>query len=424
MMAMIETAFPRWKRNAGYFLGGQTASLLGSSVVQYAIFWHLTLETRSGTVMALATVFAFLPQAIISIFAGVWADRLNRKFLIMASDIGIAIATLALALCLANGLNSLWLIYIALTVRSIGAGIQTPAVAALIPQIVPEEQLLRINGLFGSAQSIMTIGAPIIAAGLYATWGLEATLFLDVVTAIIGVGLLARIPLLKIDRSAEGEPVDYFTDLRAGLAYVWHTPVIRWLIAYMGIVMLLAVPPSILTPLMVARTFGSEVWRLTANELAFGGGMVAAGILVAVFAPRFVNRLKLVALGTLTLGFATIAMGTSTVFWVFLAFMFVCGLAVPFLTTPMFTIFQETIEPAKQGRVFSVMTIVMALSMPVGMGVIGPMADHTSVEVLLIVGGSLTVLAGLWGLRGSKRLADDVGGRSTAGADGPELTPA
>lgn len=280
----------------------------------------------------------------------------------MASDIGIAIATLALALCLANDLNSLWLIYAALTVRSIGAGIQTPAVAALIPQIVPEDQLLRINGLFGSVQSMMTLGAPIIAAGLYATWGLEATLFLDVVTAIIGVGLLAKIPLTKVDRSAEGEPVDYFTDLRAGLAYVWHTPVIRWLITYMGVVMLLAVPPSILTPLMVARTFGPEVWRLTANELAFGVGMVAAGILVAIFASKFINRLKLVALGTLTLGFATIAMGTSTVFWVFLAFMFVCGLAVPFLSTPMFTIFQETIDPAKQGRVFGVMSIVMALS--------------------------------------------------------------
>lgn len=403
----------RWKRDVAFFLGGQTASLLGSSVVQYAIFWHLTLTTKSGSVMALATVFAFVPQAIVSIFGGAWADRLNRKILIMASDAGIALATLALAWFLWNGHTDLWLIYAALTVRSIGAGIQTPAVASMIPQIAPQDQLLRINGLFGTVQSAMTVAAPIVAAGLYASWGLQSTLLLDVVTAVIGIGLLSRIVVRKIERRPDHVDAGYFTDLREGLHYVWHHRVIRWLICYMAVVMFLAVPPSILTPLLIARSYGEEVWRLTANELAFGIGMVIAGALVAIFAPKFTNRLRLVALGTLALGFTTLALGLSSMFWVFIAFMALCGLAIPFLSAPMFTIFQEQVDPDRQGRVFGVMTIVMALAMPIGMLIIGPLADRVSVESLLIVGGFLTILAGLWGLRAAKTMAPHVSAPAT-----------
>src|SRR5688572_16338273 len=126
-------------------------------LVQYAVMWHLTLTTKSGTVMALAALFGFLPQAIISIFGGVWADRLNRKVLIIVADAAIAVSTLALALFMLSGVDSLWLIYATLVVRSMGAGIQTPAVSALIPQIVPAQHLMRVNGILGSIHSGMAL---------------------------------------------------------------------------------------------------------------------------------------------------------------------------------------------------------------------------------------------------------------------------
>src|SRR5690606_27636214 len=177
---------PHWVRNATIFLGGQTASLFGSMLVQYAIMWHLTLETKSGLVMGLAAVFGFLPQALISIFAGVWADRMNRKVLIIAADASIAITTLALALFMLSGVSDLWLIYLTLAIRSVGAGVQMPAVAAIIPQIVPMNQLMRINGINGSIQSAMALLAPAAAMLIYINFSIVAIFFLDVVTALIG----------------------------------------------------------------------------------------------------------------------------------------------------------------------------------------------------------------------------------------------
>src|SRR5690606_7192087 len=136
-------------------------------LVQYAIMWHLTLETKSGLVMGLAAVFGFVPQAIISIFGGVWADRMNRKALIIAADATIALSTLALAILMMSGYQDLWLIYATLAIRSAGAGVQMPAVAAIIPQIVPTSQLMRINGINGSIQSAMALLAPAVAMLLY-----------------------------------------------------------------------------------------------------------------------------------------------------------------------------------------------------------------------------------------------------------------
>src|SRR6188768_3468376 len=109
---------PGWRRNITLFLAGQTVSLFGSSLVQYAVLWYLTLTTKDGSILALSIVFGFLPQAILSIFGGVWADRHNRKFLIMGSDAAIAAATLVLALLMLNGSESLWLIFAVLAVRS------------------------------------------------------------------------------------------------------------------------------------------------------------------------------------------------------------------------------------------------------------------------------------------------------------------
>jgi MFS transporter, DHA3 family, macrolide efflux protein len=114
----------------------------GSMLVQYAILWHLTLTTKSGTILALAAVFGFLPQAIVSIFAGVWADRVNRKIMIIISDSVITLATLALSTVYVFWVfDDLWLVFLVMAVRSAGTGVQMPAISALVPQIVPKDKL-------------------------------------------------------------------------------------------------------------------------------------------------------------------------------------------------------------------------------------------------------------------------------------------
>jgi DHA3 family macrolide efflux protein-like MFS transporter len=384
-------SMPGWKKKVAVFLVGQTITTFGSLLVQYALLWHLTLTTKSGVVLALAAVFGFLPQAVVSIFAGVWADRVNRKVMIILSDSTIALATLVLAFFMLSGVDDLWLIFLVMAVRSVGAGIQMPAISALIPQIVPTDKLMRVNGINSSVQSSLLIIGPVAAAGIYSTLSLAAILFVDVVTAVIGLSLLATIAVPTLSRAASDDKPSYFTDLREGLKYIFSNDLVRWVMAIYSIVFLLVVAPSNLSPLMLVRTFGDDVWLLTILELSFGIGMVAGGALMAIFASKM-DRLGMMVGTSILFGVLAVVMGFTTNLILFYTLFFLIGLAVPAFSTSSMTLLQETVEPERQGRVFGFVGIVMAVAMPIGMAVLGPLADIVSVEILLIATGAITVL--------------------------------
>jgi DHA3 family macrolide efflux protein-like MFS transporter len=426
---------PRWLRKVILFLSGQTVSLLGSMLVQYAVFWYLTIEYRSGVIMMLAALFGFLPQAVISIFGGVWADRHNRKYLIMAADAGIAASTLALALIMLNGYDAVWIIFLTMAVRSAGAGIQMPAVSALIPQITPTRNLMRVNGINGSIQSAMALLAPAAAGAIYA-WasalndGSAASLvpifFIDVVTAVIGIGLLALIPVGAVRRAGDVQS-GYFADLVDGVRYIAHHAFVRWLLVLFAIIFVLIVAPSNLTPLMIVRTFDAgeqqNVINLAVLEISFSVGMVLGGIVVASFFAKR-SRIGMIIVSSLVFGILTIGLGLSPNIWLFFGFMFLVGLGVPFFSTPSMTLLQETVEPERQGRVFGFLGIVMALAMPIGMVIFGPLADVVPIEWLLVGAGVLTfvVVAGaVWLPAGRRavtaaRTASQVGDPARAAA--------
>ena len=389
--AQDEAALPGWKKKVSVFLIGQTVTTFGSFLVQYAIMWHLTLTTKSGLVLALAAIFGFLPQAIVSIFAGVWADRVNRKMMIIVSDSAIALATLGLALLMLSGVDDLWLIFLVMAVRSVGAGVQMPAISALLPQIVPTNQLMRINGINSSVQSSLGLLAPVAAAAVYANMSLVAIFFIDVVTAVIGVALLAFVKVPTLARVDSLEKPSYFADLKDGMKYIFSNDLVRWVMVIFGLVFLLIVAPSNLSPLMLVRTFGSEVWMLTVLEVSFAIGMVVGGALMAVFAAK-VDRLGMIIGSSILFGVLAIGMGFTTNLIVFFALFFVVGIAVPAFSTSAMTLLQETVEPERQGRVFGFVGIVMAVAMPLGMSVLGPLADIVAVELLLIVTGAATVV--------------------------------
>ena len=382
---------PGWQRKAAVFLTGQTISTFGSFLVQYAILWHLTLTTKSGVVLALAAIFGFLPQAIVSIFAGVWADRVNRKVMIIVADSMIALATLVLALLMLSGIDDLWIIFAAMAVRSVGAGFQMPAISALIPQIVPTDKLMRVNGINSSIQSSLSLLAPVAAAGVYANFSLTAIFFVDVVTAVIGVVLLATISVPTLERAQSVEKPSYFADLTEGMKYIFSHELVRWVMVIFALVFLLIVAPSNLSPLMVVRNFGSEVWMLTVLELAFGLGMVLGGALMATLGTK-ADRIKMIIGSSILFGVLAVGLGFTTNLIVFYILFFIVGLAVPAFSTSAMTLLQETVEPERQGRVFGFVGIVMAVAMPLGMAVLGPLADVVSVEILLIVTGAATVL--------------------------------
>lgn len=387
-----------WKRAITLFLSAQTISLFGSSLVQYAIIWHVTLSTSSGKMLTISTLCGFLPQLLISLFAGVWVDRYDRKTLMMLADSAIALATLALALAFLWGWQSFPLLFAVLAIRSAGAGIQTPAVQAVIPQIVPQEHLMRINGIHSTLSSLTMFLSPAISGVILSLAPFETTLLVDVVTAIIGVGITATIPIRPHQRAALAHQ-ERFAALRQGLRYGRQHPLVWRLLVYQLLVLFLISPSAFLTPLLVSRTFGPDVWRLTASEMTYSLGMISGGVLIAAWG-GFRSKLRTTLLAGTVYGLLMIGLGQAPLFLLYLVCNTLIGVTAPCYNTPITVTIQERVEPAMQGRVFSFLQIATSCALPMGMLLFGPLADRVSVQSLLTGAGCAVVALSLlvWGL--------------------------
>ena len=383
-----------WKTKTAWFLISQALSLFGSALVQFAIIWHITLTSMSGAMVTIATLCAFLPQVLISLLAGVWADRYNRKYLILGADSAIALSTLILAVLFLSGYESFWLLFLILGLRSLGAGIQTPAVGALLPQIVPSEQLLRINGLNGTFQSLIMLIAPAASGALYSIWPLGKIFFVDVITAVIAVIIMAMLKVPPHKNAGQIHQAGYLEDLFLGLNYVKNHTLVRHLLVFNALFMFLLVPAAFLTPLFVARVFGEEVWRLTANEIAFSGGAMLGGIIITLWG-NFKNRVHVIAFTSIFFGITMALLGISLNFIMYLSIMFISGIGLPFFNAPFISLIQERVSEEMQGRVFSLVQIISTTTMPIGMIIFGPLSDFVSIRILLLITGILIALLGV-----------------------------
>jgi DHA3 family macrolide efflux protein-like MFS transporter len=388
-------SFDDWKKKTALFLSSQGASLFGSMLVQYAIIWYITLTTQSGLILTIATISGFLPQIVISLFAGVWADRYPRKFLIIFADVLTAASTLVLALFFLLGYRELWLIFLVSGIRSIGAGIQAPAVNAILPQIVPTDRLLRVNGINGTLQPFIMIAAPLVSGALLSFSSLEAIFFVDIVTAAIAVSLLLALRVPAHQKAAATGSTGYLDDLKAGLSYIRHNRTIRTLFIFFAFVFFLVSPVAFLSPLLVARKFGEEVWRLTANEVTFFLGSILGGILMTAWG-GFKNHFRTIGLACIIWGFLFVGLGLSNGFILYLVIMFLSGIPMPMFNVPTTTLLQEMVDADMQGRVFGVMQLITNTVLPLGMLVFGPVADLVSIETLLVLASALMVIPSLW----------------------------
>lgn len=387
-----------WKRNVILFLSSQTISLFGSSLVQYAIMWYITLSTQSGMMMTLYILCGFLPTFILSPIAGVWADRYNRKLLIILSDALIALATLILAILFMMGYNATWLLFVMAAVRAVGAGIQTPAVGAILPQIVPSDKLTKVNGTNGTLQAVIMFVSPMVSAALLTMTSIEVIFFIDVITALIAI--LTLVTLLKIPlhkKAAEKQETSYFDDLKQGLVYIKGNAFLKKLFLFFAFFFVLMAPAAFLTPLQVARSFGDDVWRLTAIEIAFSVGMIVGGGIIASWG-GFKNKIHTMMFASLLMGACTLLLGIIPIFWIYLLAMAIFGLAMPIFNTPTTVLVQEKVDESYMGRIFGVFGMISTSMMPIGMLIFGPISDMIKIEWLLMGTGLLIlVLAVLLG---------------------------
>ena len=355
-----------WKKKAVAFITSQAVSLFGSSIVQMAIVWYVTMQKSSGIWLTILTLSSFLPQMIISPFAGVWADRYNKKKIIILADVLIATSTLILAIFLQiNNLanTSLIAIVVVSIIRSIGTGIQTPTVNSMIPLLVPEDKLMKFNGINSSIQSVIQFASPLVAGGILVLGSISNILFIDVITAVIGVSILSFIKIEQKSVQKIEEKASTINEIKEGIRFSISDKLIGKLLLIYGIFIFLSVPSSFMSSLIITRNFGQDYMYLSICETIGFVGMFLGGLLLGTWG-GFKNRNKTLTLGMILYSIFAIGLGLVTQYWMFVALIFFISFSIPIIQTTTMTMLQEKVQIEMQGRIFSLLNAIFSGLMP------------------------------------------------------------
>ena len=180
-----------WKTTFFTIWSGQALSILGSQLVQFALIWHLTIQTGSATVLVTASLAGMLPNVVLGPFIGTLVDRWDRRRIMLIADSIVALATIVLAVLFALDVVEVWHIYAVIFIRSLASTFHGNAMSASTSLMVPVEQLTRIQGLNQLLNGGLNVVAAPLGALLLGMLPMQGILSIDVITALFAILPLA-----------------------------------------------------------------------------------------------------------------------------------------------------------------------------------------------------------------------------------------
>jgi DHA3 family macrolide efflux protein-like MFS transporter len=380
--------------------GGQSFSLFGSALVQFALVWYLTKQTGSATVLATATLVAMLPQIVLGPFVGALVDRWNRRLIMMIADGGIAVATIVLIYLFASGQVQIWHIYVIMMVRSLGQAFHFPAMQASTSLMVPEKQLTRISGANQTLQGATNIIAPPTGALLLEVLPMQGVLSIDIITALLAILPLIFISIpqpVRTDETGNEQPkTGFMQDVSEGLRYVASWPGLLAILIMATMINFLLTPTGSLMPLLITKHFGLGALEFGLMDSAWGFGVIIGGLILSTWG-GFKRKVATSMMGIIGIGLGITLVGLtpSNMYWLAVAGMAFSGIMNPITNGPLFALVQSTVKPEMQGRVMSLIISAATAMTPLSLMVAGPVSDAIGIRTWFWFGGVLCLLMGI-----------------------------
>ncbi len=386
-----------WERPFFIVWTGQAFSLFGSSLVQFALVWWITRTTGSATLLATATLVAMLPNIIIGPFAGTLVDRWNRRVVMMVADGAIALVSLGLALLFLINREQVWMVFVVMILRSLGGAFHLPAMTASTSLMVPEKHLARVAGLNQLLQGFMSIIAPPVGALALQFLPMGSVLMIDVVTAALAVGALALVAIPQPARSQQStQPASLWQETVLGLRYVAGWPGMIGLMAMAMLVNFLVTPAFSLLPILVTKFFHGTALQLGSMDSAFGAGVITGGLLLSAWG-GFRKKIytTLLGLAGMAVGIMLIGLAPASMIGLAVAGMALAGFMNIITNGPLQALFQASVVPEMQGRVFALIGTLASLISPLSLLVAGPVSDGLGIRTWYWIAGSACLLAAI-----------------------------
>lgn len=382
-------------RNYRLFFSGQVISVSGTWMQNIALAWLVVELTRSPLAVGLLAFCRFIPFTVFGLFAGVVADRIdNRRLVIWTQSVSMLFSA-ALAALVLTGAETLWLVYVLATLSSTATVFDAPGRHALTFQMVGRTELPNAVALNASLFNASRVIGPAIAGVLIAAFGVGVCFAINTITflAVLASLLLMREEeLVPVERAAE--PPTMMRGIGEGFAWVWRQPQMRLVLAIVTVVSTVGFNFHVILPLLAADTLrtGPEVFGIL--SACFGGGALVGALLSAAIGRA---SWRVLVLGTGGFSLSLLVLAPLATVWACALLLFVTGVCFTLWTSNANSILQLGAPDHLRGRVVSLYLWAFAGFAPAGGLLAGWLVDIGGTELSFAVAGltglAMTVLA-------------------------------
>lgn len=377
-----------WKHTFYTIWVGQAISKLTSSVLQFAMIWYLTATTKSGIMLSLSVLMAFLPQGILGLFTGVYIDRFDRKKIMIWADLFIAAVSLVLVFVSFRGQIPPAVILAVLFFRAVGSAFHKPTLGAITPQIVPASELTKCAGYTQGLESVSMIISPALAAILFANWDMNYIVMLDVLGAIAAVITVLSVSIPKQQVQHKNTEIHIIKESMEGFQILKSERGMLEIILVTTVYSMALMPVSALFPLMSMEYFGGTSTSASIVETLFSVGFLIGSLVLAKWGGTK-NRVYTIAGSYFMMAFALL--GTfilpATAFSIFVFFAWVMGFSGPFYWGTYTPLLQTHFREEYLGRILSISDSIRFIFGPVSLVFSGIIADVWGDEKWFLIAG-------------------------------------
>jgi len=361
--------------------------------------WLVLQLTHSPFLLGLIATLQFGPILLFSVFAGILADRLPKRSILIFTQSVQCVLALTLGIVVWSGHAQYWTVAVVAVMWGIMSAIDQPARQSFIIELVGRQHLTSAVGLNSASFNTARIIGPAVAGILIARVGLFLAFILNALAFIVSIGALTRVPARPPARRAGAMPI--LEEIAEGVAYAARTPTVRFLLGLQVTVSFCVFNFSVYVPLLATRVLGlgSEGFGFLMTSL--GVGAVAAGLSLGTIGSREPPATMIAAsLGVACSGLLVLSVTRS--FWLAACVLVVIGLTGTFVNTGCNTSLQLSAPDVLRGRVMSLYTLLSGGIFPVSALFVGSVSEAAGVSRAFAVNGmlGLSVLALLlWGRR-------------------------
>jgi len=381
---------------------GQVISAFGDAVTNLTLLILVNALTGSTAAIATLTILLAIPQVTIGLLGGVFADRWDRKRIILASD--LVRGVLVLGFLLVDSAQRIWLLYALAFVQAAVGTIDNPARGAILPQVVPKAGLLAANSLAQTGNLLAMVLGGVAAGVLVGFAGYWPAFVIDALTFFISFGLVSFVTVAARTQTetSSGQSLwamsgSVIRDLGAGLALIAKTPVLWGSLIVTGVMMLgLGAVNVLFVPFLANDLQVPLAWFGVVEFAQVLGMVISGGIAATVLKLKLGHVISGAAIG---LGLAVAATAFAGAPWHVMVTLFVVGCFVTPLQAAISTLLQTSVDNTLLGRVQSAMNTTIGAANLLSMACAGLLGALVGVRNVFILAGVVSVLAGLLAVR-------------------------